>query len=127
MGLMASAAGAGNDPVLLTVDGHDIPLSEFKYLYNKNNTQQVQPQTLDQYLGMFVDYKLKVADAEHAGIDTTSTFRNELATFRNELARPYMRDTEVEKRLIEEAYSRRREEVEVSHVMREPGRRLLVS
>lgn len=117
MGLMASAAGAGNDPVLLTVDGHDIPLSEFKYLYNKNNTQQVQPQTLDQYLGMFVDYKLKVADAEHAGIDTTSTFRNELATFRNELARPYMRDTEVEKRLIEEAYSRRREEVEVSHVM----------
>ena len=88
--------------MLLTVDGHDIPLSEFKYLYNKNNTQQVQPQTLDQYLGMFVDYKLKVADAEHAGIDTTSTFRNELATFRNELARPYMRDTEVEKRLIEE-------------------------
>ena len=117
MGLMASAAGAGNDPVLLTVDGHDIPLSEFKYLYNKNNTQQVQPQTLDQYLGMFVDYKLKVADAGMLGIDTTSTFRNELATFRNELARPYMRDTEVEKRLIEEAYSRRREEVEVSHVM----------
>ena len=40
MGLMASAAGAGNDPVLLTVDGHDIPLSEFKNLYNKNKDRK---------------------------------------------------------------------------------------
>lgn len=110
-------AAADADPVLMTVDGHDIRVSEFEYLYNKNNTQQMQPQTLDQYLGMFVNYKLKVADAEHAGLDTAATFRTEYDGFKRDLAKPYMRDASVEERLIQEAYDRRRTDVKVSHIM----------
>ncbi len=117
---MAAAFGAvaaDTDPVLMTIDGHNIRVSEFEYLYNKNNTQQVQPQTLDQYLGMFVDYKLKVADAEHAGLDTTSTFLREYNGFRRDLAKPYLHDTLVENALVEEAYNRRLTDVKVSHIM----------
>ncbi len=123
-------SGADTDPVLLSVDGHDIRVSEFEYLYNKNNTQQVQPQTLEQYLQMFVNYKLKVADAEHAGLDTAASFRSELDGFRRELATPYMRDSTVHNRLVQEAYDRHRTDVLVSHIMQQPtpqGRALLDS
>lgn len=105
------------DQVLMTVNGRDVKLSEFLYLYNKNNSQQMQPQTVDEYVNMFVDYKLKVADAEAAGIDTTAAFRSEYDKFRKELAAPYLRDQAVEDRLIREAYSHMDKEVNVSHIM----------
>lgn len=111
---------ADADPILMTVDGHPIRVSEFEYLYNKNNSQQVQPQTLDSYLDMFVDYKLKVADAEHAGLHTTENFRNEYNTYRNELSAPFMRDTTVYERLVAEAYERFKLNVSVSHIMLPP-------
>ena len=62
---------AKEDPVLMTINGKDVKLSEFEYLYNKNNQQQVEKETLEQYVDRFVLYKQKVADAEAAGIDTT--------------------------------------------------------
>lgn len=116
---LASGASAAdnNDPVLMTVDGHDIRVSEFEYLYNKNNSQQQQPQSLDEYLQMFIDYKLKVADAEHAGLEKSPEFINEFSNFRAELATPYLRLQEVEDRLVEEAYSHRKNDVYASHIM----------
>lgn len=111
------AFAAPKDPVLMTVNGRGVPVSEFEYLRNKNNSQQQQAQSLDEYVGMFVDYKLKVAAAEAAGIDTTAKFRNEFEQFRNDLARPYLRDASVEEELIEEAYGHTLENVVVSHIM----------
>ena len=114
------AKGADSDPVLMTVDGQDVRVSEFEYLYNKNNNQQLQQGTLDDYLGMFINYKLKVADARHAGLDSSPKFRNEFESFRIELAKPYMRDTVVEKNLIEKAYSHYGEDILASHIMVPP-------
>lgn len=116
------ASGAKTaDPVLMNVAGKNVPLSEFEYLYNKNNNQQLEPLTAEQYLKMFVDYKLKVADAEAAGIDTTASFRSEFMQYRDELAKPYMRDESVFESLVEEAYGHYRETVRVSHIMLPPG------
>jgi len=109
-----------SDPVLMTVAGKDVPLSEFRYLYNKNNNQQLEPLTIDRYIDMFVDYKLKVADAEAAGIDTTAAFRAEYLQYRDELARPYMRDDAVADSLMAEAYAHYAENVRVSHIMLPP-------
>lgn len=114
------AKGADSDPVLMTVDGQDVRVSEFEYLYNKNNNQQLQQGTLDDYLGMFINYKLKVADARHAGLDSSPKFRNEFESFRIELAKPYMRDTVVEKNLVEKAYSHYGEDILASHIMVPP-------
>lgn len=108
---------ADNDPVLMTVDGRPVHISEFEYLYNKNNSQQVQKQSLDEYLQMFTDYKLKVADAEHAGLQDTPDFQNEYRNFRVELAAPYLRDNDAEEALINEAYGHRLYDVYVSHIM----------
>ncbi len=112
---------SAKDPILMTVNKKEVPLSEFLYIYQKNNKQQQQPQTVDEYLDMFVTYKLKVADAEAAGIDTTAAFRKELSGYTRELAEPYMRDNTVEQRLIEEAYGRMKRNVNVSHIMLSMG------
>lgn len=105
------------DPVLMNVAGKDVRLSEFEYLFHKNNSQQVQPQSIDDYVGMFVDYKLKVADAEAAGIDTTAAFIGEFTQFRDELSEPYMRDNAVLENMIQQAYDHMKEELYVSHIM----------
>ena len=115
--LSATAAPRQADPVVMTINGKDIKQSEFEYLYNKNNLQQVAPQTIDEYVDMFVVYKLKVADAEAAGLDTTATFRDEFNGYCTELAAPYLRDSLVEKRLVQEAYDRMSRSRCVSHIM----------
>lgn len=117
MGILAAYAAKKSDPVLMNVAGKNVPLSEFQYLYNKNNNQQLEPLTTGQYLDMFVDYKLKVADAEAAGLDTTATFRTEYLQYRDELAKPYLRDAAVEDSLLAEAYAHYAENVRVSHIM----------
>ncbi len=106
-----------SDPVVMTIDGKDVYLSEFEYLYNKNNSQQVAPVTFDEYVDMFVNYKLKVADALHEQRDTTESFRAEFDKFRLDLAKPYLRDDAVEQQLIDEAYEHFKKEVFVSHIM----------
>lgn len=119
---VALAKGGAKDPVLMTVGGHDVKLSEFEYLYHKNNQQQLQPQSIDDYLKMFVDYKLKVADAEAARLDTSATFRAELDKYTAELAAPYMVDSTVYDRLVREAYANTHDDVDVSHIMMFVGR-----
>lgn len=111
------AAAKNSDPVLMTVDGRDIHVSEFEYLYNKNNTQQLQQQSIDEYLRLFINYKLKVADAEAEGLQNSDAFVEEFTKYRNELATPYLRDKEVEEALINEAYAHRQFDVNVSHIM----------
>lgn len=82
----AAARSDKSDPTVMTIAGKRVPLSEFSYLYHKNASQQAEPVTLDRYVEMFVDYKLKVADAEAAGIDTTEAFRKEFDGYRREIA-----------------------------------------
>ena len=105
------------DVEAMKVNGKSISLSEFEYLYNKNKQQQVEPQTFDQYVDMFVNYKLKVADAVNYGIDTTKSFNREFKLYCHELAKPYIEDAELQELLEREAYSWLCEDVNVSHVM----------
>lgn len=120
MGGVMSAAKPQVDPanrVLMTIDKTPVTVGEFEYLYNKNNSQQLVPQTIDQYLDMFINYKLKVAEAIEAGIDTTATFRKEYDGYVTDLAQPFLVDKGMEQKLIDQEYDRLKEEVNVSHIM----------
>lgn len=105
------------DPELMTIGGTPVKLSEFEYLYNKNNSQQLQPQTVDEYLDMFVVYKQKVAAAREAGIDKTEAFQNEFDGYRRDLSEPYLKDQAVEDSLLRAEYERMKTERDVSHIM----------
>ena len=97
-----SGAAKKNDPTLMTVNGKPVKVSEFTYLYNKNNQQQAEPQTLDEYVDMFVNYRLKVADAEAAGLDTTAAFKKEYDGYCDDLAKPFLTDSTVVEKLSRE-------------------------
>lgn len=115
---LTPAVRGEEDPVLMIINGKEIKKSEFDYIYNKNSKQQIdEPKTVSEYVDLFVNFKLKVAEAEALGIDTTATFRNELAGYRRQLAQPYLVDRKVDEELAREAYGRMLENVEVSHIL----------
>ena len=115
--IFAVAAGAQN-PVLMTVNGEKITKSEFEYIYNKNNSNDaVDKKSLDGYLDLFTVFKLKVADAKAAGIDTTQAYTSELAGYRAQLANNYLTDKALEEKLRAEARKRLKEIVNVSHIL----------
>ena len=109
---------AQNDPVLMTINGKHILKSEFEYIYKKNSRQQIEDKlTIADYAEMFVNFKLKVDQAERMGLDTTSTFIKELAGYREQLAKPYLIDERVEDSIVNVVYERMQENVEVSHIL----------
>lgn len=64
-----------NDPIVMTIAGTPVPRSEFEYSYNKNNTDGViDKKSVDEYVDLFVNYKLKVQAALDARIDTTTAY-----------------------------------------------------
>ena len=78
-----------SDPIVMTVAGVDVPRSEFEYSYNKNNTDGViDKKTVEEYVELFVNYKLKVQAALDARLDTTTAFRKEFAQYRDQQIRP---------------------------------------
>lgn len=118
----ACMVALAKDPILMKINGKNIHLSEFEYLYNKNSQQQVQKESLDDYLNRFVNYKLKVADAEAARIDTSAAFKAEFNGYKADIVKNYLVDTTVNQRLEREAYERMRTNVDVDHIMLPLGR-----
>ena len=90
--LCAFAATAGaqtSDPVVMTINGQNVTRSEFEYSYNKNNGDEViEKTTVEQYVPLFVNYKLKVAAALDARLDTLTSFKQEFAKYRDQQVRP---------------------------------------
>lgn len=114
--------GYAKEEVIMTVNGKDVSRSEFEYLYHKNQQQQVDPLTLEEYAEMFKIYKLKVADALDQRLDTLPSFIQEMKQYRTDLASPYLTDSTYLNKLVQEAFERSREEVEAFHIMIAKGR-----
>ena len=87
------------DSVLMTIDGVPVTSSEFEHAFNKNRVNQGEEgYTVESYLPMFVDFKLKVAEAKAQKLDTMKSFKDEYAKDRKMLAADYLTDgTFVEK------------------------------
>jgi len=107
-----------NDPVLMKINGKPVLKSEFEYIYNKNNSNNsLDKKTLNEYVDLFENFKLKVEEAKAQGIDTTKSFINELSGYRSQLTKPYLTDSKVDDLILQEAYNRMKEDVEVSHIL----------
>lgn len=111
-------ASAQDDPVLMEINGKKIKRSEFEYIYNKNNSNNVaEKKNLDEYVDLFVNFKLKVAEAEAMGMDTTAAFKNEYRSYRSQLAKGYLTDKEADENYVREIYNHMKENVEASHIL----------
>jgi peptidyl-prolyl cis-trans isomerase SurA len=115
--LSGSVVAQVNDPVVMKINGKEVKKSEFEYIYNKNNNEEIiDKHSLDEYLVLFRNFKLKVAEAEAQGIDTTAAFHKELQEYRSQLAKPYL-ETEKKEALVSQAYDRANTWSEVSAIL----------
>ena len=108
----------GQEKPILKIDDDEVYISEFEQIYWKNKKENIATkEDLDNYIQLFVNFKLKVKAAEEMGLDTSKKFKDELAGYRVQLERPYLIDTSINENLINEAYYRTVNEVSASHIM----------
>ncbi|WP_196894113.1 peptidylprolyl isomerase [Aureivirga marina] len=104
---------------LFTIDSKPIYTSEFLRVFHKNSNvvNEENKKDVKEYLELFINYKLKVIQAEEKGLDTLSNFKREFKKYREQLAEPYLKDTKVTEQLVQEAYNRTVQEVNASHIL----------
>lgn len=96
-----------NDPVIMKINGKDVLRSEFEYNFNKNNGENVvDKKTVDEYVDLFVNYKLKVEAALDARYDTLSSFQKEFKSYRDQQIRPHFTSPELEEQTVRKEYDR---------------------
>jgi len=118
--VMSSAAvfAQANDPTIMTINGKNFKKSEFEYFYNKyNNEDVIDKRSLNDYVDLFKNLKLKVAEAEAQGMDTTASFRTELSGYRNTEAKAYLENLEINEALVKQEYDRMKSLIEVSQIL----------
>jgi peptidyl-prolyl cis-trans isomerase SurA len=108
-----------DDPVLFTVDDNPVHVSEFLYIYQKNNGKKADfsEKSLQEYLELYTKFKLKVNKARKMQLDTIPELINELAGYRKQLSKSYLVDKEVNQKLIQEVFERRQKDLNVSHIL----------
>lgn len=128
------SAHAQEDQVLFTVNNTPVYVSEFKYIYEKSNGQEADysKASIDKYLELYKNFKLKIARAREMKLDTIPALKRELDGYRKKLANSYLIDKEVTDHLAKEAYERKKTDVRLSHIffslknLRSPGDTLAI-
>ena len=115
----SSFAQKNKDAILMTIGNTKVTVAEFDNVYHKNNTAEVKndAKSLNDYVDLFVNFKLKVKEAEELHLDTAKAFKEELAGYRKQLAQPYLTDKNINEKLLKEAYDRLQEDVRASHIL----------
>jgi peptidyl-prolyl cis-trans isomerase SurA len=112
------AMAQDKNAAVLVVDGEPTSLEEFENIFRKNNRDSaITAQSLDEYMELFINFKLKVKEAREAGLDTVKKFKTELDGYRAQLARPYLTDADKLNDLVKEAYDNYKQEVHAAHIL----------
>lgn len=117
--LIINGLYAQNDPVLFKIEGVPVHVSEFDYIYNKNNGDgaDYSKESLEEYLDLYTKFKLKVQRAKELQLDTIKQLNVELAGYRKQLADSYLVDKEVSNRLVEELFERKKVDRKIAHLL----------
>ena len=103
MGLSAVAQTA--DPVIMKINGKNITKSEFEYSFKKNNSDGViDKKSVMEYVPLYVDFKLKVAEAESQRLDTLAAVRKDLDSYKEQMVVPTIVDNDFIEREARQTY-----------------------
>lgn len=117
---LAQSPAKAKPTALFTVGGTPTSTDEFIYLFKKNHANKTQDFTevkIDEYLNLFINFKLKIKEAHQRGLDTTAKFEKELKTYRDELKKPYRAEKNVLDKLTLETYDHLTQEVKAAHIL----------
>ena len=117
MAFAAMSIAAMAQAPLMTINGKPVSAEEFLYIYEKNNQAgALDPKTMDEYLDMFINFKLKVTEAESQGIDTTASFKKELKGYRAQATPKYLQDEAAMDSLIELSWRHMSKDRRAAHI-----------
>ena len=104
---------------LMTLGDTKISAEEFMEVYEKNNVKSevLDKKSVDEYLDMYINFKLKVIEAESLKMDTLPKFVKEYEGYRKQLAKPYFSNDAATEQLVEEAYERMQWDINASHIL----------
>ena len=107
-----------NAQTLLEIENDKITLDEFKNVFFKNShEEEIDTKYLDEYMDLFINFKLKVYEAKQLKMDTITSFINELEGYAEQLSLPYLKNKEFDESLVNEAYERMKLDVRASHIL----------
>ncbi len=107
-----------NAQTLLEIENDKITLDEFKNVFFKNShDEEIDKKYLDEYMDLFINFKLKVYEAKKLKMDTITSFINELEGYAEQLSIPYLKNKEFDESLVNEAYERMKLDIRASHIL----------
>ncbi|WP_375251971.1 peptidylprolyl isomerase [Dokdonia donghaensis] len=114
-----SFVSLGQQEVLLKVNNDEVTTADFVRVYEKNLTliNDTEENSPEQYLDLYIDYKLKVQEAYRKGLHNKASYKKEIASYRTQLAKDYLNDVQVTDKLVEEAYNRTKNELRARHIL----------
>ncbi len=113
-----SSLVSAQDDVLFSVGDTKVKKSEFEYIYKKNNFSNkadYSRKSLEDYLNLYVNFRLKVKEAVKQGLDTNDRFKEELNVYEKQLLDSYVEKDILEK-LVKQEYERSKTDVNLSHI-----------
>ena len=107
------------DKILFYIDDEPVYVSEFKYIYEKNNRDQADysKESIEEYLDLYINFKLKVKKAKALGYHESKAYQEELAGYRTQLADSYVINREVISKMVDEIFERQQYDVELRHLL----------
>ncbi|NLR90639.1 peptidylprolyl isomerase [Flammeovirga agarivorans] len=117
---MSGSQKIEKEETLLSIDNEPISKENFVYLYEKNYNNDsafYQKENVDEYLDLFINFKLKVAEAHALGYDSLKAFQNEYNMYMTQLEEPYLTESVFNDSLVKQAYERQKEEVSAAHIL----------
>lgn len=110
---------AQKDKELFRINDKLVKVSEFEDVYKKNLAlvEDEESKKIDNYLKLYINYKLKVFEAYNLKLDTLKSYKRELEGYKEQLVAPYLQDNTYIDKLVKEAYNRKKVDVKASHIL----------
>ncbi|MCH7523866.1 MAG: peptidylprolyl isomerase [Bacteroidetes bacterium] len=117
--ITVSNAQIKKDDILFTVENTPVLASEFLRVYNKNLDLVLDEsqKDVDEYLKLFINFKLKLIEARALEYDKNPKYIKEFESYKKQLAKNYLTDHKVTDKLVKEAYERISYDVKASHIL----------
>ena len=124
VGLITACSGinlfnSSEEQSLVSIANDEILVDEFIYAFNKNRSLDsvTSKKDIDDYLELYINFKLKVIEAEQRGMDTTSEFLKEYKSYSSQLDNSYLKASNDTDSLVKQAFERLQYEVRASHIL----------
>lgn len=107
------------DKTLLTIDGKNYDAGTFMRVYSKNLdiVKDESQKDIDNYIELYIDYRLKLMQAYELKLEEEDAYKKELLNHRTTLAQGYLTDNQVTDALVQEAYDRSKVELKGRHIL----------